>query len=317
MKQLSKTFLLLLISGMIVSWSAYAAWTPEESIKVLVGFKAGGGVDTLARVVSQKVAENTGWTIVVVNKTGGGGSVMAKSLKKAKPDGYTIGFAPGENFTFNPTINPRIGFTLHDFTHLAAISVSQCGLFSMSDKPWTTLADAIEAAKSGEEISVAYQAPKMGMSMKAIEKVFGVSLKLVPVKGGNGGVKNVLGGHVDIAWGAGIQAKYVKAGQMKILASCEKERIAMAPEAPTVRELGVKYVNLDAKFQFSAPGNLPADIAEAYVREIRRATGSKDIQDLIANKLSLKLIFTSGKELQKDLEQSLTEAQELVEFVKN
>jgi tripartite-type tricarboxylate transporter receptor subunit TctC len=316
MKPFIKSAIAFVTGMLIMTLPAYADWKPTKPINVFIGMGAGGGVDTLARVIINKMGENTGWNFAAFNKVGGGGSVMLRALKNEAPDGYTIGFSPGENFTFNPTINPQIGYTKDDFTHLAAISTSQCALTTMVDKPWRTFEDVIADAKKGQRISVAYQAPKMGMSMNAISKVFGIEFQLIPVQGGADGIKNLLGGHVDIAWGAGIQTKYVEAGTMRVLASCESERLAMAPDAPTMQELGVKYIDLDAMFQFSGPANMPPEIVEAHIRELRKATQAKEVQELIGGRLMMKTIFVTGAELEKSLAQSLLEARELTEFVK-
>lgn len=316
MKRYIRMVMCCLTGLLITSGTLFADWTPRETIKLFISVPPGGAVDTLARVVVNEVSENTGWNFTVFNKPGAGGGIMLKALKKAKPDGHTIGFTPNEMIVMVPVLNPKIGFVPDDFVHIAAISLSQCGLVAMADRPWDTLMDAIEDAKKGEKISIAYQAPKMGMSTKAIEKVHGVDFQLVPVKGGAGGIKNVLGGHVDIAWGAGVQAKYVESGKMKVLASCERERIAMAPDAPTVQELGVKYVDLDAKFQFIGPVEMPQEATDAFIREIRKATQAEKVKDLIAKKLSLKIIFESGEKLKQAMKESEKEARELVNFVR-
>lgn len=316
MRTTIKIFVLFLIVGLIAPWGVQADWKPKDTIKVYVGVSAGGGVDTVARVFTNAMAENTGWNFTVINVTGGGGSVMLKTLKKQKPDGHAIAFHPSEVFTFNPTINPKIGFDYTDFTYIAAVSESQAGLISMADKPWNSFEEVIAAAKAGQEVSVAYQAPKMGLCMKAIEKVMGVKFTLVPVKGGSAGMKNLLGKHVDLAWGAGIQAKYVKAGQMKVMASCEKDRLGMAPDVPTMKELGVKQVVLGALFQFAGPKGMPKEVVDALAKEIKKASESKKINDLIANKLSLKAIFIAGADLENIIAESKKEAEELVSFVK-
>jgi tripartite-type tricarboxylate transporter receptor subunit TctC len=286
---------LVLMSPLVVE----AEWKPTETIKVYVGLQAGGGVDTVARVFTNKLAENTGWNFTVINKTGGGGSVALKSLKNEKPDGLSIIFTPSEIITFNPTMNPNIGYTYTDFTPLAAVSNTQMGLICMGDKPWKTFADAVEASKAGEKVSVAYQAQKMGLMMKIIQKKLGAEFVLVPVKGGSAGMKNLLGNHVDIAWGAGIQAKYVKTGQMKVLASVRDERLTMAPEAPTLKELGVEEATYNVNFMFAAPKGLDPEAAEALSREIKKAAESEEINDLIANKLDLEAIYIAGAELEK------------------
>jgi tripartite-type tricarboxylate transporter receptor subunit TctC len=307
---------MFLIIGLIAPWKAQADWQPSKTIMVHIGFGAGGGIDTVVRVITNEISKNTGWNFTVINKPGGGGSVALKGLKKETADGHAICLTPSEVVTFNPTINPKVGFVPDDFTYIAAITRTQGGLVCLADKPWKTFGDVIEAAKAGEKISVAYQAPKMGMSTKAIEKVLGVKFTLVPVKGGAAGMKNVLGKHVDIAWSAGIHAKYVNAGQMKVLASVEKEKLELTPEAPTVQELGVKYVSLAAMFTFIGPKGMPEEIVQAFAKEIIKASEAEKIKDLLSTKMAMKPIALTGGELQKAMDQSLAESKELVKFVK-
>ena len=311
-----KCVVFFLVVGLIGPWSVQADWKPTKTIKVYVGFGAGGGVDTFARVITNEISKNSGWNFTVFNQPGGGGSVAAKNLKKEKADGYAIALSPSEVFTFNPTINPKIGFDINDFSYIAAVSRSQGALVCLPDKPWKTFKDAVDAAKSGQKISVAYLTPKIGMAMKAVHKIMGVEFVLVPVKGGAAGMKNLLGKHVDISWGAGLQGKYVKTGQVKILAAAEKERIAMAPDAPTMPELGVKYAVLNAIFTFAGPKNMPKDIMSAFAKEIKKAVETEKIKDLVSQKMSMQAIFITGEELHQAMEQSLVDAKELVAFVK-
>lgn len=295
---------------------ASAEWKPSEPIKVYVGLSAGGGVDTVARVFANKIAKNTGWNLTVINKTGGGGSIALKKLKNEKADGHAIAFTPSEIMTFNPVMNPKIGYTVDDYTPLAAVSNTQMGLISMADKPWKTFADAVADAKAGKKVSVAYQAAKMGIMMKLIQRELGANFTLVPVKGGSAGMKNLLGNHVDIAWGAGVQLKYIKAGQMKVLASVRSDRLEMAPEAPTMVELGVKQAVFDVQFMFAGPKGMPKEAAEAISREIKKAAESQEISDLIANKLALEAIFVSGDQLAGQLKNDVEKNKALIADIK-
>lgn len=151
MRFLKKLFLTGTIFFLAVPMAMSGEWKPTEPIKVYVGLSAGGGVDTVARVFTNKIAKNTGWTLTVINKTGGGGSVALKALKNDKADGHAIAFTPSGIITFNPVMNPNIGYQPNDFTPLAAVSNTQMGLISMADAPWKTFADAVEDAKSGKK----------------------------------------------------------------------------------------------------------------------------------------------------------------------
>lgn len=311
-----KICLMFVVLGLFLPVNVFAGWAPSETIMVYVGYGAGGSIDTLSRVITKKISDNTGWNFTVINKPGGGGSVALKALKGAKADGLAICLSPSASITFTPNMNPKVGYTAMDFTPISAVSMSQGGIVSLSDKKWKDLGDVIAAVKSGENVSISYMSPKTGMMTKVIEKVAGIEFSKVPTKGGAAGLKNVLGGHVDLAWGGGVQSKYVKPGKMKMIAACEEERLTMAPDTPTLPELGFPQAVMSTMFTFLGPKGMKKDVVEALNIELRKAVESEAINDLIANKMSLKDVFIAGEELDKRL-QALSEADKaLIDFVK-
>ena len=116
-------FLSLLIA--FTGSEAFAEWKPNKPITMMVIFPPGGGGDTLGRATAAFMEKRLGSKIVVENRRGGGGAAMAKVLVKRKPDGYTIGMAVTETFSFAPVLNPKIGYGATDFTHLGSIANTQ------------------------------------------------------------------------------------------------------------------------------------------------------------------------------------------------
>jgi tripartite-type tricarboxylate transporter receptor subunit TctC len=127
-----------------ISTASNAAW-PEKAITMMVAFKAGGGADTLGRIVANAISKKHGWKFIVKNKSGAGGAVMAKALKREKADGYTIGMSVSGPFAFDTIYKPKIGFTANDFTYLGSIAKFQMAILAMKDKGWKTLAEAMKA----------------------------------------------------------------------------------------------------------------------------------------------------------------------------
>jgi len=133
-----------------VPWQAFAqAKWPDKPIRLVVPFSPGGGTDTLARLVAEKVSAATKWSIVVENKPGGGGNIGLDAVAKAAPDGYTIGMGQTANLAVNPTLYKKMPYdALKDFTPIALVATQPVVLVVRADAPYKTLADLVSAAKA-------------------------------------------------------------------------------------------------------------------------------------------------------------------------
>ena len=289
-------FAVAFVAAAVAGPVAQAQWKPAKPVTMMVMFPAGGGGDILGRAVANFMEKKMGAKIAVENRRGGGGAAMAKALVKAPADGYTIGMAVSETFAFAPVLNPKVGYGPSDFTHLGSIASTQVGLVVKADAPWNDLKELVAAAKAGQEITIGSFSPGSNVIMRLVARHFGAPLKLVPVRGGRAGIQSVMGGHISATLAAGPQAPLIRKGELKLLASAERERLIVG-DAPTFIEYGAKDAFFDVKWTFSAPAGLPASIAGAYTGALKAATGDEKLKSLIQDRLSLKLEFTSGRDL--------------------
>ena len=289
-------FAIAFVAAAVAGPAAQAQWKPAKPVTMMVMFPAGGGGDILGRAVANFMEKKMGAKIAVENRRGGGGAAMAKALVKAPADGYTIGMAVSETFAFAPVLNPKVGYGPSDFTHLGSIASTQVGLVVKADAPWNDLKELVAAAKAGQEITIGSFSPGSNVIMRLVARHFGAPLKLVPVRGGRAGIQSVMGGHISATLAAGPQAPLIRKGELKLLASAERERLIVG-DAPTFIEYGAKDAFFDVKWTFSAPAGLPASIAGAYTGALKAATGDEKLKSLIQDRLSLKLEFTSGRDL--------------------
>ena len=289
-------FAVAFVAAAVAGPAAQAQWKPAKPVTMMVMFPAGGGGDILGRAVANFMEKKMGAKIAVENRRGGGGAAMAKALVKAPADGYTIGMAVSETFAFAPVLNPKVGYGPSDFTHLGSIASTQVGLVVKADAPWNDLKELVAAAKAGQEITIGSFSPGSNVIMRLVARHFGAPLKLVPVRGGRAGIQSVMGGHISATLAAGPQAPLIRKGELKLLASAERERLIVG-DAPTFIEYGAKDAFFDVKWTFSAPAGLPASIAGAYTGALKAATGDEKLKSLIQDRLSLKLEFTSGRDL--------------------
>ena len=304
-----------LAAASLLALPAQAAW-PEKPITMLVGFKAGGGADTLGRIVSKAIAAKHGWKFVIKNKSGAGGGVMAKALKKEKKDGYTIGMAVVEPFAFNPVVKKNVGYTADDFVYLGSIAKAQMGILAMKEKSWNTLDDAMEAAKAKGSMSIGSMGLRLTMATKLIARHYGVNLKIVPARGGRGVMNQLLGGHVDIGWGAGIQGRYVQAGKMVILASAIDEPLKQDPAKKTLVQLGMPLLDISVFFIMVGRKGMPAEAVNKISAAIEEAVASPDVKKLVNERMKLVAEFHGPDKLMARVKSAEAAARKIMEALK-
>ena len=168
---------------------------PEKPIKLVVGFRAGGGTDTLATALAKEMETILGQPVVKEIKAGAGGGKAAAAVKKAEPDGYTLVMAVTPTFAFNPAYAPKkTPYTKDDFDYLETIAKAQQeAVYARTDAPYNTWAEMLAYAKKGNKLTYSAVTPFDKLLTKYVSKKEGVTIKSIPTKGGSGAVKNVLG----------------------------------------------------------------------------------------------------------------------------
>lgn len=241
-------------------------WTPPGPIKLLIGFRAGGGADTQARLIAEALEQKNGWKFIPEQVTGKGGLNLAAALKDAPNDGTVIGLAVTETFGYNMAAS-RAGMTPEDFTGLSTTAGFQMGIVTRSETGWASFDDMIAAAKGGQDIRFGVMSPKLADLAYLLGKAQGVDFNIVSVKGGKAVMDGVNAGDLDVGFMAGIQAKGVTAGDLVNLASALSQPLVQTPEAPTLADLGVNY-NADGYFVFVGPAGMPDAARDALAAAI-------------------------------------------------
>ena len=284
------------VAATLTGGLATAADFPTKPITMYIGFRPGGAVDTTGRLIADKMSKILGQPVVAVQKTGGGGTVMASQLINAKPDGYTIGMGASAAYTLTPQLNKNIKYKIDDFTHLATLTYPSDAIVVKADSPYNTLKEMIDARKkSGQSISFASQVSASRLMTDAITAKTGVKFKVIPVKGGAVGIQEVLGGHIDATWSGSGWTEQVRAGKLKALATMSAERMKDYPKIPTLIELGYGFTFTDT-FMLSAPKGVPADRVKILVDAIHKAINDPDTQKTLHDKIKLLTKYRDSKE---------------------
>ncbi|MCG6902346.1 MAG: tripartite tricarboxylate transporter substrate-binding protein [Rhodobacter sp.] len=266
MKQILKAAIAAVGLAALATGASAADWTPPGPIKLMIGFAAGGGADTQARLIAEELEAKLGWQFIPEQVTGKGGLNLAAAIKDQPNDGSAIGMVVTETLGYNMRAADA-GMTPADFTAIITTAGFQMGIVSQSSKGWTSFADVVAAAKGGQDIRFGAMSPKLADLAYLLGKAQGVDFNIVTVKGGKDVMNGVVAGDMDLGFMAGIQAKGVASGDLVNLASALSAPLVQTPDAPKLSDLGVEF-NADGYFAFIGPAGMPTEARDAIAAAI-------------------------------------------------
>ena len=266
---------------------ALAAY-PEQPIKMIVAYSAGGGTDIVARLLAQTLQKYLGpnASVVVVNRPGAGGAIGFAELSAARPDGYTLGFINTPNVLTIP-IERKSGFHWQNFDLLGNI-VDDPGNFSVhADTPIRNMSELLAYAKANPE-AVTYGSTGIGsddhLAALLVERAAGVKLTHVPFKG-SAEVHNAIASKQILvaAMNIGEAMQYQKGGTpLRHLGQMSEKRSTLAPQVPTFKEQGINVIMASLR-GLAAPKGLPAPVREQLVQAVQKAVADPEFQSKAAN----------------------------------
>ena len=257
------------VTAAAFSMPTLADWQPQGPIKMMIGFGAGGGADTQARLIAEHIEASTGWEIIPEQVTGKGGLNLANKLRSSAADGQTMGIIVTETLGYNLAAS-NANFTPADFDGLSTTAGFQMAVVAKTTKGWSTMEEALAAAKGGEQLRFGTMSAKLSDLAYLLGKANGVEFNIIQGKGGKSVMNGINAGDMDIGFMAGIQAKGVASGDLVELASGIGKPLNATPSAKTLEQLGVPF-NAAGYFAYVAPAGLPADAREALTNAIEAA----------------------------------------------
>ncbi len=284
LKRVKKTALLTVASAIaaLAPAAAHAAY-PEQPIKMIVAYGAGGGTDVIARVIARYIEKHLGndAKIVVHNRAGAGGGIGFTELANAPPDGYTIGFINTPNVLTIP-IERKSNFSWQKYDLLGNV-VDDPGNFSVhADSPIKTLADLVAYARANPE-KVTVGTTGIGsddhLAMLMFQRASGVKMTHVPFKGAAEVHQGIASKQITVAaMNIGEALQYAKGGTpLRNLGQMSKARTTLAPGLATFKEQGFDIV-LASLRGLAAPKGLPPAIREQLVKAVERAINDPQFQ---------------------------------------
>jgi tripartite-type tricarboxylate transporter receptor subunit TctC len=271
--------LALLVSSGAMAQPAY----PDRPIRMIVPLAAASAVDVAARIVTQKMADNMGQQIVIINQPGASGLIGAEQVARAAPDGYTIGGFNDSVMTMVPNLHSNMRWDiLKDFDPVSLVATVEWGLIANNQTSYKSAADLIAAAKAAPgKINYGSGGPgspqHLAMAMFASEA--GISLTHVPYKGATQAATDVAGGQIPVAFqGLGTVAALVRGGQVKLLGVTTEKRLPSFPDVPTVSESGLPGFFFNSWFAILAPAGTPKEIVARLNVEVLKALADSQVR---------------------------------------
>jgi tripartite-type tricarboxylate transporter receptor subunit TctC len=263
---------------------------PNRPIHIIVCVPAGGGVDTVTRIVADGLQKKLGQPVVVENRAGAAGNIGAEAVFSAEPDGYTLLAAQPSPLTVNPLLYKKMAFDPTQFEPVAIMTTVANVLLVRDDFPAKTAQEFIAYAKANPG-KINYASQGIGttshLTAALFEKVTGTKMVHVPFKGTAPALNALIGSHVDMIFMELASAiKLHRAGKARILAVATNTRIADLPNIPTLNEAGVRGFESGTWNAIAAPPKTPPAIVAKLNTAVNEVLKEKDVQEKFA-KLTL------------------------------
>ena len=259
---------------------------PLRPIRLLVPFAPGGGADALARILTPKLSESMGQQWVVDNRGGAGGNIAAETVARAAPDGYSVFMGFSTVLTANPTLY-KLPFDMEkDLQPVTLLATAQYILVmhpSVQANNVKELVALLKAKPRSLNCASAGVGSPLHLACELFQKRAGVELVHIPYKGGGPAAAAVLAGEAQVLFGSVASSlPHVKSGRLKALATTGARRSKVAPDLPTMIEVGFKDFDVSTWYSFVVPRGTAAAIVSRVHDETVKAVGRPDVQQLMA-----------------------------------
>jgi tripartite-type tricarboxylate transporter receptor subunit TctC len=279
-------FVIRLLVPILLAASASAQPWPAQTVKIIVPFTPGTGMDTIARTVAPRLSERLGQPVVVSNAPGASGNIGADQVAKAAPDGYTL-LMGANTMLIASQLYKNVPFDpVHDF---APVSMAAWGTLMLVANPKTgitTMQDLIARAKARPG-SISYGSPGVGtphhMAMELFKAQTHLFMLHAPYRGTAGYTQDLLSGELNVGFlPIHVAQGFVNSGRLNALAVGSAKRHPVASSVATFDELGVKGVDVDLWYAFFLPARTPAPVVNRLNSEIVAIMNLPEVKDVLA-----------------------------------
>jgi tripartite-type tricarboxylate transporter receptor subunit TctC len=272
-----------------VAIAAHAQAFPSRPITLIVPFPPGGTTDLASRIIAQGMSPFLNQSIVADNRAGAGGNIGMTTVKRAAPDGYTIGMGTIGTQSINEYLYPNMPFDAKtDFEPLAMVFTTPNVIAVRQESDIKSLQDLVARAKASKDRPLTYASPGIGSSVHLtgayLEQAADIPMLHVPFKGVAASMPALIGGQVDVLMdNLPSTLSHLKDGsRVRALAVTSAQRSAVLPDVPTVQEAGIKDFDVTAWFALYAPAGTPDDVKATLIDAASKALATPQVQEQLA-----------------------------------
>jgi len=261
---------------------AFSQAYPARSIRVIVPYPPGGGTDTAARIISQKLAESFGRTVIVENRPGANGNTGTDAMARAAPDGYTLGMATPGPVTAVKSLYPNLPYDPErDLTPVILVNASPNVLAVHPSVPARSVKELVALARIRPiREGVSTIASIQYLLAEMLNRATGIKMEIIAYKGGAQVATDVVGGQIESLWSVlPVVLPFIQTGRLRALAVASEKRTALLSNVPTMGESGWPSIVATAWNGVVAPAGTPRNIIDALNAEIERSLQAPDVKE--------------------------------------
>ena len=274
----------LVMGGALLSAAPHAQTYPSKPVRLIVPQPPGGGNDTIARLISERISKPLRQQVVVENRPGASGLVAAETVSRAAPDGYTLLLGNVATLTIIPNLQKKVPYdALRDFDPVSLIASAPMLVVVHPSVPARTIKELVALAKSrpGE---INYASNGIGSSTHLATEMFRqmthIDIVHVPYKGLSGAMTDLVSGQVPLMFSSAVaMLPHVKNKRLRAIAMTGETRSVAIPDVPTVIEAGLPGFSAGSWYGIVAPSGTPRAVIDTLNREIVAVTRSTEISD--------------------------------------
>ncbi len=288
MMRLPHVTAMIVIGCVLAAGGALAQSYPNKAVRIVVPQLPGGGNDTIARMVAQKLTPVLKQQVLVDNRPGAGGLIAADLVAKAAPDGYTLLLANVATMAIIPNVRKQVSYDpLKDFEPVSLVATAPLLVVVHPSLPVNSIRQLIALAKA-RPAQMNYASNGIGSSTHLATEMFnmmaGIKMVHVPYKGLSAAATDLLSGQVQLMFSSVVaMMPQVKAGRLRAIAMTGAQRSAAIPGVPTVAEAGVRDYEAGSWYGIAAPAGTPRAIVDLLSREITAATKSPEVIERLSH----------------------------------